>query len=56
MVTKGLSWALRELTRRNAAAVRDFLTRHDDALTSSVRREVTNKLDTGLKGGLRKKA
>jgi 3-methyladenine DNA glycosylase AlkD len=49
MVEKALSWALRELGKRHPAAVRDFLARHDGALGARVRREVGNKLGTGLK-------
>jgi 3-methyladenine DNA glycosylase AlkD len=47
MVVKALSWALRELIVHDADAVRDFLDRHD--LAARVRREVTHKLQTGLK-------
>lgn len=49
MVAKGLSWALRELIVRDRAAVRRFLTEHEPALAARVRREVRNKLRTGLK-------
>lgn len=51
MVHKALSWALRELTRVDANAVRAFLARHDSRLPSLVRREVTRKLTTGRKYG-----
>lgn len=47
MVVKALSWALRELTKTDRAAVERFLADHDVA--ARVRREVTNKLKTGLK-------
>ena len=47
MVVKALSWALRELSVHDPAAVRAFLADHD--LAARVRREVTNKLQTGLK-------
>ena len=47
MVVKALSWALRELVVRDPGAVRTFLDEHD--LAARVRREVTNKLQTGLK-------
>lgn len=49
MVVKALSWALRELVVHDPAAVRAFLKEHDAALAARVRREVTNKLETGLK-------
>jgi 3-methyladenine DNA glycosylase AlkD len=49
MVVKALSWALRSLVVHDPEAVRDFLRRHDDVLAARVKREVTNKLETGLK-------
>jgi 3-methyladenine DNA glycosylase AlkD len=49
MVVKALSWALRELARNDAAAVRAFLQRNEDRLAARVLREVRNKLETGLK-------
>jgi 3-methyladenine DNA glycosylase AlkD len=49
MVVKALSWALRELAKRDPAAVRAFLKKHDAVLAKRVVREVTNKLKTGLK-------
>ncbi len=49
MVVKALSWALRELSKRNPLAVESFLKRYDRILAPRVRREVTNKLRTGLK-------
>lgn len=49
MVVKALSWALRELSKRDQRAVERFVATHDDALASIVRREVRNKLETGLK-------
>ena len=48
-VVKALSWALRELGKRDARAVRAFLAVHGSTLAALVRREVANKLDTGLK-------
>jgi len=47
MVVKAMSWALRELAKRDAPAVRRFLADH--AVAPRVLREVTNKLRTGLK-------
>jgi 3-methyladenine DNA glycosylase AlkD len=49
MVVKALSWALRELTKRDPAAVRGFLRTHQAVLAPRVIREVQNKLRTGLK-------
>jgi DNA alkylation repair enzyme len=49
MVVKALSWALRELVPRDPDAVRGFLRDHDGAVAARVRREVTAKLETGLK-------
>ena len=49
MVVKALSWALRELIYWNPPAVADFLARHDQTLAPRVKREVRNKLETGLK-------
>ena len=49
MVVKGLSWALRELAPRDREAVAGFLEEHDGVLAARVKREVWNKLETGLK-------
>jgi len=49
MVVKAMSWALRELAKRDPAAVKRFLKDEGDKLAARVRREVTNKLTTGLK-------
>jgi 3-methyladenine DNA glycosylase AlkD len=49
MVVKAMSWALRELAKRNPHAVLMFLSEHGERLTARVRREVTNKLNTGRK-------
>ena len=49
MVYKALSWALRELVVHDPKAVRAFLAEHDAVLTARVKREVRNKLETGLK-------
>lgn len=49
MVVKALSWALRELAIHDTAAVTDFLTEYDAVLASRVKREVRNKMATGLK-------
>lgn len=49
MVVKALSWALRELGRQDPFAVATFLASHEAELAPRVRREVGNKLRTGLK-------
>jgi 3-methyladenine DNA glycosylase AlkD len=54
MVVKALSWALRELVPHDARAVRTFLAEHEDVLAARVKREVHNKLTTGLKNPRRR--
>jgi 3-methyladenine DNA glycosylase AlkD len=49
MVIKALSWALRELSKRDPLPVSSFLEQYDEQLAPRVKREVTNKLKTGLK-------
>jgi 3-methyladenine DNA glycosylase AlkD len=49
MVAKAMSWALRELAKRDPRAVRDYLASCKDVLPAIVLREVTNKLKTGVK-------
>ncbi len=49
MVVKALSWALRELVVHDPGAVERFLSEHGDVLAARVKREVGNKLRTGLK-------
>jgi len=49
MVVKALSWALRELSKRDPKAVRTFLAENRSRLAPRVLREVNNKLQTGLK-------
>ena len=49
MVVKALSWALRELSKRDPDSVSGFLRDEDARLASRVRREVRTKLDTGRK-------
>jgi len=49
MVIKAMSWALRELIPWERGAVQAFLQEHEDRLAARVRREVRNKLETGLK-------
>jgi 3-methyladenine DNA glycosylase AlkD len=49
MVVKALSWALRELSKRDSGAVKKFLEENAPALAPRIIREVKNKLQTGLK-------
>jgi 3-methyladenine DNA glycosylase AlkD len=49
MVVKAMSWALRELAKHDAVAVETFLVEYDAKVAPRVRREVANKLSTGLK-------
>lgn len=49
MVVKALSWALRELAKRDRDSVREFLSEHENGLAPRVLREVNNKLASGLK-------
>lgn len=49
MVYKALSWALRDLVHWDRKAVEAFLREHDDDLHARVKREVRNKLRTGVK-------
>jgi len=49
MVVKALSWALRELSKRDPEPVREFLREHEGELAPRVVREVNTKLKTGLK-------
>ena len=49
MVVKAVSWALRELSKRDLESVRRFLSKYQDVLAPRVLREVNNKLQTGLK-------
>jgi 3-methyladenine DNA glycosylase AlkD len=49
MIVKALSWALREISRRDAARASRFLKDHRAGLAPRVTREVTHKIVTGLK-------
>jgi hypothetical protein len=49
MVVKALSWALLELVYFDAQAVQGFLEEYELVLAGRVKREVGNKLRTGLK-------
>ncbi|HTU56984.1 MAG TPA: DNA alkylation repair protein [Polyangiales bacterium] len=50
-VVKAMSWALRELSARDPESVASFVTSHEAQLAARVKREVKNKLATGLKTG-----
>jgi 3-methyladenine DNA glycosylase AlkD len=49
MIVKAMSWALRSLVPWDRKAVQGFLVEHDAGLAARVKREVRNKLRTGLK-------
>ncbi len=49
MISKAISWALRELTKTHPDAVDAFVASHRGALPAHVLREVNNKLTTGKK-------
>jgi len=51
MITKAVSWALREMTKTHPDRVDAYVQQNRDALTAHVVREVNNKLRTGLKSG-----
>lgn len=54
MVVKAMSWALRELAKKNPAEARRFLADHRGELAARAIREVENKLTTGLKSPRRR--
>ncbi len=56
MVIKALSWALRALSVHDPSAVKAFLAQFDEILAARVKREVNNKLRTGLKNPRRSRA
>jgi len=49
MVVKAMSWALRALAVHDPGEVSEFLEKYEDVLATRVKREVQNKLTTGLK-------
>lgn len=49
MINKALSWALRELSKRDKTSVEVFIDKHEKNLHPRVLREVKNKLDKGTK-------
>jgi 3-methyladenine DNA glycosylase AlkD len=54
MVAKGMSWALRDLSKRDPSAVEQFVEEHKNELPALVKREVRNKLTLGVKNPRRK--
>jgi 3-methyladenine DNA glycosylase AlkD len=55
MITKAVSWMLRDLSTKHPDQVATYLNSNRDALAGHVVREVDNKLKTGLKSGKRKR-
>jgi 3-methyladenine DNA glycosylase AlkD len=55
MVVKAMSWVLRELVVHDPHALSEFLNEHEQVLAARVKREVRNKLSTGLKNPRRKR-
>jgi 3-methyladenine DNA glycosylase AlkD len=51
MITKSVSWALREMTKSHPGRVAAYLEENREVLAARVVREVNNKLRTGLKSG-----
>ena len=51
MITKAVSWALREMTKTHPDRVAVYLEENRELLAAHVVREVSNKLRTGLKRG-----
>jgi len=49
MVVKALSWALRELAKRQPEVVDEFIELEEDRIAALAKREVRNKLSTGKK-------
>lgn len=49
MVEKAMSWALRELVIYDPEAVQAFISEYEERLSARVKREVKNKLATGLR-------
>ncbi len=51
MITKAISWSLRQMTRHQASIVEAYVDRRADRMAALPRREVRNKLRTGRKSG-----
>jgi 3-methyladenine DNA glycosylase AlkD len=56
LITKAISWLLRNLSKHHRAEVEDFLRDHVDALPRVALREVRHKLDTGVRSGQSRKS
>jgi len=56
MIVKAMSWALRALSVHDPPAVNEFLKKYDKELAARVKREVRNKMKTGLKNPKGKRA
>lgn len=51
LITKAISWLLRNLTKRHAPEVREYLAARQDSLPKIAVRETRNKLNYGKKSG-----
>ena len=51
MITKAISWSLRQMTKHQAADVEAYLETRGERIAALPRREVRNKLRTGRKSG-----
>lgn len=51
IITKAVSWALRELIKKHPDRVADYIEKNDGVLAANVKREVRNKLRSGRKSG-----
>lgn len=51
MITKAISWSLRQMTRHQASMVEAYVDSRADRMAALPRREVRNKLRTGRKSG-----
>jgi 3-methyladenine DNA glycosylase AlkD len=49
MIWKALSWALRELSKRDPEAVWNFLKKYESRMSKQAVREITHKLEFGTK-------
>jgi 3-methyladenine DNA glycosylase AlkD len=56
MVEKAVSWALRYLSQKEPEVVASFMAEHGEKFRPRVKREVRNKLSTGLKNPQRESA
>jgi 3-methyladenine DNA glycosylase AlkD len=49
LITKAISWLLREMTKRHHQLVKDYLDENEDSLPAIAARETRRKLETGKK-------